>query len=368
VTGSRRRAVIACCAGFSVAVGGLAVLGAVVPHGWNVTGLVRMQSGGQDARIAAVARSTDPHFVLVREGRYDGVYYYAIARDPLARAREHRAIDEPAYRYGHPGYAWLAWIASAGRADAVPAALLAVGLLGLGVAGAAGSMLALGLGRTAWGGLLVGLNPGLIYAVTSDTSEAVGAALLLLALVAFVRGRHELAALATVPLCFVKEPFVLVPVALALWGVLHRRATRRTALLAVGPVLYAAWIGYVRLHLGAWSFSQGKGNLAAPLLGWKAALLKSGSRSFDPASGALTQIGQAAVPLLAVVGAALLLGLVVVLYHRLATPVDAVFLLQALLVYCASDTTLAFPKELMRTGAAALLLLPAVLARPPGPS
>jgi hypothetical protein len=361
------RAATVCCAGFSLAVGGLAVLGAVVPHGWNVTGLVRMQAGGQDARIARLARATDPGFVLLREGRYDGVYYYAIARDPLARSDEHRTIDEPAYRYGHPGYAWLAWAASAGRAAAVPAALLALGLIGLGAAGAAGSLASLELGRSAWGGLLVALDPGLIYAVTSDTSEAVGAALLLLALVAFLRGRRGLAALVTIPLCFVKEPFLLVPVALVLWELIHRRGqsrSRETALLAAGPLLYVAWLGYVHVHLGAWSFSQGKGNLSAPLLGWKAALLKSGSRSFDPTSGALTQVGQAAVPLLAVVGAALLLGVVVALYHRIETPVDAVFLLQAFLVYCASDVTIAFPKELLRTSAVALLLLPAVLARP----
>ena len=60
--------------------------------------------------------------------RGDGQLYAALATDPAVR---HPGIvtgppTEEAYRYQRPGYGWLAWIASAGRRDAVEWALIAL--------------------------------------------------------------------------------------------------------------------------------------------------------------------------------------------------------------------------------------------------
>src|SRR5262249_58629268 len=98
---------------------------------------------GSAEPMASVARATDPHFALVpNQSHYDGVYYYAIGRDPLAQGREHTLIDRPAYRYGHPGFGWLGWRASAGQAPALPDALLAVALACAAGAGAAAALFA----------------------------------------------------------------------------------------------------------------------------------------------------------------------------------------------------------------------------------
>ena len=94
------------CAAVAMATACLAVLATVSVADWNVTVLVRMAA---EEPIAPLARETDPDFAFVHyHGRGDGVSYYAIARDPLARGDEHDLIQWPAYRYGHPGYSWLA--------------------------------------------------------------------------------------------------------------------------------------------------------------------------------------------------------------------------------------------------------------------
>ncbi|MDX6503785.1 MAG: hypothetical protein QOE29_910, partial [Gaiellaceae bacterium] len=88
-----------------------AALAEMSPNGFSPSKLVHL---GDGEPLAATARATDPGFVLVPgTSHYDGVYYYAIGRDPLARGPEHLLIDAPAYRYGHAGFGWLAWITSA---------------------------------------------------------------------------------------------------------------------------------------------------------------------------------------------------------------------------------------------------------------
>ena len=88
-------------------------------------------------------------------------------------------------------------------------------------------------GWSPWGGLVVALNPGLVFAVYSDTSETLGAALLLLAFAAYADGRRGWAAVLLAALCFDKEPLVLVPLAIAAWELWR---TRRLPALAAAVV------------------------------------------------------------------------------------------------------------------------------------
>src|SRR5207248_2841420 len=91
-------------------------------YGRGVTALVHLSGGDPLSRLVTRSFSFVPG-----DAHYDGVYFYAIARDPLARGIAHKLIDSSAYRYGHPGYGWLAWLASAGgRPGAIPYALVLV--------------------------------------------------------------------------------------------------------------------------------------------------------------------------------------------------------------------------------------------------
>ena len=357
-----RRIALACAAA-ALAVCGIAAATTLSARDGKLSALVRM-SGSEP--MAELARRTDPSFAFVHpQAHYDGVYFYAIARDPFARGDAHTRLDRAAYRYGHPGYGWLAWIVSAGRPGAVPAALLIVGLAGAGVAGYAGSRLAVQLGWTAWGGLVVALTPGIVFAVTVDTSEPVALALAFLGLLAWLRERPGWAAAALTAGCFVKEPLLLVPAGLLVWELIRwargdgaADVARRALPLLAGPALYAGWYVYLRSTFGEWPFRQEAADyFAFPLAGWIDSMRRAAAlaaQDFDR-----MQVGNAAVPLIAVVGTMLLIGLVRA--ARLTTPIDPVFILLALLILSLNWLGVLYPKDLIRETAVPMALLPAVV-------
>jgi hypothetical protein len=333
---------------------------------WDTASLVRMRAS---LPIAQLAVRDQPDFPLrKRSGFYDGAFFYAIARDPLATGEAHglmtqttfdsrHQVNEAPYYWGHPAYGWLAWLASGGgRPRAIPDALLAVGLLSILIAGAAASGLARAIGWSPWGGLAVALNPGLVLAVDHDTSEPLGAALLLLGLVVYARGRRAWAVGLFAALCFVKEPLVLVPLALAAWELWR---TRRPPLVAAAVVPAVLWWLYVRIHLGAFPSGQGGQRLVAPLSGWWRGLLDAASQSWNKGVDT-AQLGEAAVPLIVVVGLAIVVGCIYA--FRARTAVDVVFLALALLYACITSKGVQYPKDLMRELALVLTLLPFVIA------
>ena len=321
----------------------------------NTSSLVRMHD---TLRISKLATRSDPSFTLRGEsGFYDGAFFYAIARDPLATGEAHHLLKEAPYYWGHPAYGWLAWIASAGgRPNLVPDALLGLGILLMFVAGGAASVLARALGWTPWGGLGVALNPGLVFAVNTDTSEPLGAALLLLGLAAYVGGRRGWAIALFAALCFVKEPLVLVPLAVGAWELWR---TRRPPVVALAVVPAGLWWVYLRIHLGAFPVGQGRERLTAPFLGWIHGLSGAARQSWNPGIDT-AQLGQAAIPLIIVVALAIVVAAVVAL--RLRNVVAPAFLAIAALYACITPNGVQYPKDLMRELALVLMLLPFVLA------
>jgi hypothetical protein len=347
---------VALACGFAaLAAAGAGVLASLHRENWNVAGLVRIHD---QLPVSQLARRDDPGFPLRgNSGFYDGAYFYAVTRDPLANGEAHRLIDEAPYRYGHPLYSWLTWLVSGGgQAGAVPGALLFVGLVSIFLAGIGASMLAVSLGWTAWGGLAVALNPGLVFSVNVDTTEPLGAALLVFGLLAHRAERRTLTFVLFAALCFVKEPLVLVPLAIAAWEWWRRR---RPPLLAASVAPVVLWWIYLELHLGAMPFGQGKDRLTAPFLGWARALSAAAGQSWNDGVDT-AQLGQTAVPLIVVVGLFLLAGAIRAL--RLRTPTDVSLLVLAALYACGSTNAFQYPKDLIREPVLALLLVPFVLA------
>ena len=165
----RHRSISIVCALAALAAAGAGVVASLHWQEWDTTALVRMHN---TLPLAKLAVHDDPGFRLRRtSGYYDGAYFYAIARDPLATGQAHKLLEEAPYYWGHPAYGWLTWLTSAGgRPGAVPDALLVVGLVSIFVAGATASLLAGSLGWTPWGGLVVALNPGLVFSVIGATA------------------------------------------------------------------------------------------------------------------------------------------------------------------------------------------------------
>jgi MYXO-CTERM domain-containing protein len=363
---SRSRVALACAAA-AVAVSGAAALATLSVNEWKVSALVRMSNAEPMARLAVRA---DPDFRFVHtQAHYDGVYFYAIALDPFARGEAHQLIDRAAYRYGHAGYGWLARLVSLGSESAVPGALLAVSLAGVAIAAYAASLLAQELGWSPWAGMLVALSPGVVFAVTVDTSEPAGMAAVALALLAWTRRRWKLAAVGLVAGCLIKEPLLLVPAGLAAWEALAWARGRapadlgaRLAAIVAGPVVFAAWYVYLRITFGIWPFrDETRDFFAVPFTGWWDSARRAARLAVDSFDRA--QIGNASIALLVVVFALLLIG--AVRAARLRWWLDPVYLLFAALLFSLNWLALQYPKDLIREAVVALALLPAVLAGPP---
>ncbi|HLM34788.1 MAG TPA: hypothetical protein VK278_03315 [Gaiellaceae bacterium] len=367
---TRDRRIAAACALAALATSGFAVLASIAPHGWSTSVLVRMADVEPLARLAS---QSDPNFRFVSPGaHFDGVYFYAIARDPLARGEAHELIDRSAYRYGHVGYGWLAWLFSLGRGETVPGALLTVNLFALAAAAFASSLISRDYGWTPWGGLAIAFSPGILYTVTVDTSEPLGVAAIALALLAWIRGRWGPAAVALVAACLIKEPFVVVPASLALWEAIEwaraRRPSdlgRRAAALAAGPLAFAAWQVYLRATFGELSFSGGREETTLlPFTGWWDTLDKAATLGVGDFGA--SQFGLAQVPLLVAAGGFVLLGVFLAL--RVRTPFDTLYLFLAVILFSLTWRGLLFPKDLIRHLAVPIAVAPAVFAaalRPP---
>jgi hypothetical protein len=235
---------------------------------WSLTALPRVDS---KTKLGATARILDPGFHTVHPGAYDGQFYWGVAVDPLALGRVHGAFDKASYRYGHPLFGWLGWLFSAGRARAAPAALAALGLVSLFVAAAAAATLGVGRGTGGWEGLFVALNIGLTAAATHDLGEPLAAALMVVAIAAYVGGRRAPAWICLALLPLSKEPLLAVSIAVVVWELVqHRR--RSAALFATAVIPALLWWTYTRVHLGAW-FTSGDSALGLPLAGWSSTLL-----------------------------------------------------------------------------------------------
>ena len=340
----------ATCGVVAVMVSAAAAIPTLRSADWSVSSLPRVDA---TRPLGAVAHAIDPGFHTVRTGAYDGQFYWGVAVDPFARGIAHAAFDKPTYRYGHPLYGWLAWLASAGRPRVAPVALAAVGLLSMLVAAVAAVVLGVGTGRSGWQGLFVALNPGLISSGVHDLAEPLATAVLLASLVMYARGRRAAAWAGFALLPLAKEPLVLVLLAVVGWELVHRRR-RRALMFATAIVPALVWWTYLRVQLGAW-FTTGGTALGPPLDGWRHAFLHLSGHAASSAAG----IGVAVV--LVVLIAALLLAAVAALRRR--GLLDVAYLALFVVAVClAANATVALTTALRNT-AFLVALLPFVLTR-----
>jgi hypothetical protein len=334
----------------------------------NPTELVHLSAAEP---LAGIARSADPnfHFVTVPQ-HYDGVYYYAIARDPFLHGTAHTLIDQSGYRYGHPLHGWLAGLLSFGQARWVPLALMLLSLIGLAVAGWATSRLAVRFGRTPWAGLVIAFSPGLLFATTVSTTETVGAALIALTFLAWLNERFVVATVLLIAVCLDKEPYLMVPFGLAVWELVETRRRRsrpdqyewKAVAIVAGPIATGLWYVYVHAELHKWPWSYDSGNLGKPFAGWVETFKLAHAL---PVGGLYAaEIGDVTPPVLVVTG--LLIVIATILALRLQTIFAAPLIGLAFVTSLQTWRTLLLPHELFRTPAIAVLMAIAVLfARPP---
>ncbi len=187
---------------------------------------------------------------------YDGQYFYRLSLSPLSTEREVHGIrfDEPPFRHQRIGYPAFVWLASGGQATAVPWAMIAVNIVGLGLIALLGAVLARDAGRSPWWGLLVAGFPGFLITLGRGLSEIVACAALLGAVVAISRRSWVPATLLLTVAALTRESTLILAVAIVAVGVgavVIRRFAPRWAELVAGAVpiivglvpglVYLAW-------------------------------------------------------------------------------------------------------------------------------
>lgn len=333
--------------------------------------LVRMSA---EEPMARFARGADPDFAFVPpNAHYDGVYFYAIALDPLALGKPHGVLTQPAYRYRGPLYGWLAGALAAGQAPLVPWALLLVNLTMFALAAALVSVLAVRLGASPWLGLLVALNPGFLVSITVDTAEPTAMALIAAGMVAWLADRRLVAGLLLVLASLAREVGVLIAVGIALaelaaWWRLHadrpplRAWARRIAPLTLAPALYLGWWAYLYTRVGAWPLFE-PSNLDLPVIATWETLVHAARLGMQRSIWEI-QLGVGMVALLGAAAVAIVLGVLRAL--RLRTIVDGAVVVVAILVLSLNWLPMLYPKEMLRnTAILGVLLVLSLAARAP---
>ena len=235
------------------------------------------------------ASRVDPNVPVVAGGGYDGQFYYRLALDPLTSARTADGItfDRPAYRQQRILYPALAWVVARGDADAVPAALIAVNIAALGLLGWIGGGCARRLGRHAAWGLLFALYPGVLVTLSHDTTELVGASLLLASLLAVQSGRQLVgAAMLTLALFGRETGLVVAGTVLLLYAASWiRRRTPQPGALGFGAPIVAAltWQAVLGARWGRSPLGEAN-SLDLPFVGLMAAAWRNANIPADEAA------------------------------------------------------------------------------------
>jgi hypothetical protein len=204
----------------------------------------------------------------------DGQAFASLARDPtLARPEVFRTDAEAAYRAQRPLLPYLAWAGSTGRSGWVPPALAVLAAAGTGLAVAGVARLLADRGAPPALALFVPFLPGTYSALTYAGPEPLGLGLVTWGLVAWDRKRIATAVLLFAAAGLCRESLLIVPTALGLQALWHRRV-RLAASLLPAAVAYGLWVGFLRLRIGAWPTDAGEGRLSFPFVGLIDSLLR----------------------------------------------------------------------------------------------
>jgi hypothetical protein len=230
--------------------------------------------------VAGITHSTprlmNPRIIVVPNSGYDGQFYYRMALDPADMARSAFGVTlDSVSRLQRIAYPAIAWLLAAGRPSLVPDALVITNVIGLGVVGFGGGLMARDSGRHALWGLVLAGYWGYLWSAGRDLTEITAAAFLVLGLYAYRKERWALASVLLLGAVLAKETsayIVLVIAATRLVGWAVRRQRRPIALedaaWIVPLVGFASWQAVVYSVTGHTPLlSSGEANLGPPFTG-----------------------------------------------------------------------------------------------------
>ncbi|MGI9611146.1 MAG: hypothetical protein ACR2NL_12710 [Acidimicrobiia bacterium] len=267
-----------------------AALVVAIGIGAGVGGVTGLLAVGEDFPIRSYVEADFPGIHLADGVGHDGQQYYGIARDPWGQDGVPDLVDNPSYRYLFILFPLLAGGFGTFSPEVTVAAMLALSVLGFGLAGAS----ALRLNHHYEGRVTIAhiavANVGLLLAVRFLIPDALALGLAMLGVVLAVEGKDRAAAVALALAVLTKAPYALFPLALGIW--VWPTDRRRALWLTVVPAIpIALWASYIFIRFGP----STSGNLAAPFVG-----IVQGAAKWDQIESGEVTMAVMAVALLAV--------------------------------------------------------------------
>ena len=222
---------------------------------------------GRFVLVGSAYAGASPQVPVLPGPGYDGQFAYRVAVAPtqLEGDAGEVALDSP-LRLQRLTYPLLAAALALGRDGAVPEALVLVNVLGLGLLALLAAVLARDAGRPPVAGLLVPAFFGFATTLGRDLTEVVTAVLLLAGVLALLRDRAGLAALAFSGAVLSRESALLLYAVLAAVELARRPSLVRAAWSAVPVGVFCAWQAVCLAVVGAVPLLSSSGkNLVLPL-------------------------------------------------------------------------------------------------------
>jgi hypothetical protein len=214
-----------------------------------------------------------PNLPLLRNGGYDGQFYYRLALDPFTSKRMDFGItlDNPPYRHQRILYPLMAWAMSAGRADLAPWAMLFINFSALCLLGWLGGVFAQTFKQHALWGVFLALYPASLLTLSRDLVDLLEVTLLVGSLLLLRRGRPVWAAVLLTLAVLTKETALIVAGAAILIYVFDWRngqeARRRWYYFTLPIVIFLTWQTALRINWGEFPIIAGKSALDIPSAG-----------------------------------------------------------------------------------------------------
>jgi hypothetical protein len=223
----------------------------------EATGRSLLQRRGLPSLTVLIACGLFVAFNLLQAGgdplsfvNYDGHFSYQIARRGFEAAP---FLDVPAYRFQRILYPLLSRLLALGRPDIVPWTLIGVNVVAIAGGTLVTEYLLDDLNVNVWYALVYGLYGGQLIALRANLNEPLSQALIMLAMLAYVRRYWTGSALAFAAAALAKETALIFWAAFVLHSILMRR-WKSTAWLAAAPLPFAlhqlflwSWLGRVGL-------------------------------------------------------------------------------------------------------------------------
>jgi len=308
------------------------VLVAIVLH-LELVALYVWREGGNPAVLVGASNKRAGHypFEAIRDPKiqqgygpfgYDGQFYYALSRAPLARQTE-EVVDLPAVRHARILYPILCWLCSGGGdPDALFWAMPLVNLLAIGGLAALGALAASKKELTPWWGVMLPLAVNAILPSLRDLTDVLSIFAVCGLLCAWLWRWPDwsLGLWATAAL-FSREQNVLVVLGVLAVALGKRRWAGALA-LGLALTAFAAWIVALRALYGAWPLLPAGENVSPRFYGLPI-----------PFWGLLWRWSQAYVPgfgLTHVLGALIITMQILLVVYMLVSGSDPVLVLTAL--------------------------------------